>query len=84
MPISVVFSPGDQSQVVQVPLTCDTEVEGTETFTMTLSSINVTNSRLRFGTRRTAIGIIEDSTSMCFNIILCSVYCAFLYSNCQF
>ena len=64
MPVTAVFLPGDQSQVVQIPLVCDADVEGTETFSMSLS-VNVTNSRLRFGTQRTAIGNIEDSTGKC-------------------
>jgi len=62
MPVTVVFSPGDQSQVVNIPLVCDTLVEGEETFSMSLST-NVTNSRLQLGTQRTAIGNIDDSTS---------------------
>lgn len=63
--ITTEFSPGDQSQVVQIPLVCDTDVEGTETFSLSLS-INVTNPRLQIGTPSTAIGIIEDSTGKCF------------------
>lgn len=63
--ITTVFLPGDQSQVVRISLVCDTDVEGTETFTMSLST-NVTNSRLRIGTPSAAIGIIEDSTSKCY------------------
>ena len=61
MPITVVFSPGDQNREVRIPLVCDTNVEAAETFLMSLST-NVTNSRLRLGTQRTAIGNIEDST----------------------
>ena len=61
MAITVVFSPGDRSQVVQIPLVCDTVPEGTESFSMSLST-NATSSRLQIGTPRTAIGIIEDST----------------------
>ena len=72
MPVTVVFLPGDQSQAVEIPLVCDTDVEGTETFSMSLS-VNVTNSRLRIGTQRTAIGNIEDSTGKCF-VTACSSY----------
>ena len=61
MPITVVFSLGDQSREVRIPLVCDTNVEDAETFLMSLST-NVTNSRLGLGTQRTAIGNIEDST----------------------
>ena len=67
-PVTAVFSPGDTSQTVQIPLVCDTEVEGTETFTMSLS-MNVTNPRLQLGTQRTATGNIEDSTGKCFYTI---------------
>ena len=69
----MVFLPGDQSQVAEIPLVCDTIVEGTETFSMSLS-VNVTNSRLRFGTQRTATGNIEDSTGECL-VTSCCVVC---------
>ena len=65
--VTVVFSPGDRSQVVQIPLVCDTIAEGTETFSMSLST-NATSSRLQIGTPSSAIGIIEDSTGKCFTV----------------
>lgn len=79
-PLTVVFSPGDQSKDVQIPIVCDTDVEGTETFSMSLS-INATNSRLRLGTQRTATGNIEDSTSKCSNMYITAVLLS-VSSNC--
>lgn len=81
MPLTIVFSPGDRSQVVQIPLVCDEIVESTETFSMSLS-VNVTNPRLQVGAQRTATGNIEDSTGKRF--IITSIYnvChAFICSN---
>lgn len=83
MPVTVVFLPGDQSQVAEIPLVCDTIVEGTETFSMSLS-VNVTNSRLQFGTQRTATGNIEDSTGNYLVMSCCCVLYHSLCSHCQF
>lgn len=59
--MAITFSAGDRRRTVDIPLICDTVVEGTETFSMTLS-LNVANPRVQIGTQGTATGIIEDST----------------------
>lgn len=52
------FQPNEDSTTVTIPIVCDTNVEGSEQFNLSLS----TSPPVVLGAQSTAIGIIEDST----------------------
>ena len=54
----LMFAPGETRKTVTVALSDDTDVEGTETFTVTLSE--PTNARIRFSAT-TAVGTVRDN-----------------------
>lgn len=61
------FLPNEASTTVMIPIVCDTEVEVSEQFNMSLG----VSAPVTLGAQSTAIGIIEDSTGkLVLNVII--------------
>ena len=63
-PIMVTFNSGDNQKMVNVSVTCDKLVEGTEMFNITLSIVSVSRDDVvvKLGHASIATGVIIDST----------------------
>ena len=63
-PVDAVFSAGQTSTTVEIPIMMDNEAEGNEEFGLTIVIPSEVERLVRPGARSSAVGIIQDSSGI--------------------